>query len=222
MLGFGALLCVLLALHKGNKRALVIKLGLAAWFAGQAALTLSRGGIYGFIFGCLAVALVGLFTKGFRSRVLTVAVMAGIIGFLVFGWLNVFTGGALQNRFDSTDSTNRTGVIDSDLELWQSNLAFGTGVGLSQYERDASAATLDISTHTEYTRLLAEHGLLGLAALGCMVSMCVSAIRNSMSRWNRLIAAGLVALSAIQMAHSATRIATIAFAIGLANLRVEE
>jgi len=73
--------------------------------------------------------------------------------------------------------------------------------------------------HTEYTRMLGEHGLLGLVSVGLLLVMVVQAVRWSTSRWNRIYAAAFAVWSLVSMSHSATSIAAIGFVFGLAQLR---
>ena len=88
---------------------------------------------------------------------------------------------------------------------------------MSRYVRDG--VTGGDSTHTEYTRLLAEHGVLGLLAAGLLIVMAVGAYRSALGDWNRLLTVALVVWAAVTMSHSATRTASVAFCFALANLR---
>ena len=85
------------------------------------------------------------------------------------------------------------------------------------YKRDIDLYT---SPHTEFTRLLAEHGVFGLAVMALMAVMCIRIIRGGHG-WYRMASVGLLAITIAQMGHSATKIASIPIAFGLAALLEE-
>lgn len=221
ILGLGALLCVVWALQRLSVKLLVLQVVLAVWFTGQAALTLSRGGLYGAAGGVAAIVIVALTTSGLRSKVLLILAAGVVIGAVAFPYLNAFTNGSLEQRFADTGSTNRSSIASADLDLFAREPFLGVGVGVAKYERGSTETALDIETkaHTEYTRMLGEHGVLGLVSLILLPVMAVQAVRSSVGRWNRLFAAALCVWSLLSMTHSATSIAAIGFVFGLANLR---
>lgn len=221
ILGLGALLCVVWALQRLSVKLLVLQVVLAGWFTGQAALTLSRGGLYGAAGGVAAIVIVALTTSGLRSKVLLILAVGVVIGAVAFPYLNAFTNGSLEQRFADTGTTNRSSIASADLDLFGREPLLGVGVGVAKYERGSTETALDIETkaHTEYTRMLGEHGVLGLVALILLPVMVVQAVRSALGRWNRLLAAALCVWSLLSMTHSATSIAAIGFIFGLANLR---
>ncbi len=223
VLGLGVLVCLLLALASTTWRQRALLGCVGVWYAGQALLTFSRGGAYSFGIAVSAVALVGLLTRGQRSRAALGAVAAVLVVLVAFSWVDTFTGGALEERFDNRSTTSRGDLALADLEVWRTSPVWGVGPGLSSQHRDLESSTLaEASGHTEYTRLVAEHGLLGLAAVGLLLSMAVTAYREASLRWNKLVVAGLCSWTLVTMTHSATKVALVAFAFALANLRVRE
>ena len=177
-------------------------------------LTFSRGGIVGLVAACGAVGLVALATAGQRWRVLVAAGVLVVVALQIMSWAGTFTDGASSERFGNADTTNRVTIVESDLRLFGSNPIAGVGVGMALYKRDIDLYT---SPHTEFTRLLAEHGVLGLAVIGLMVVMCVRIVRGGHG-WYRMASVGLLAITIAQMGHSATKIASIPIAFGLAAL----
>lgn len=211
----GALLCILVTLQRGvNWAYRAAALATAVWLAGQAVLTFSRGGIVGLVVACGAVGLVALGTAGQRWRVLVAAGVLIVVALQVMSWAGTFTDGASSERFGNADTTNRVTIVESDLRLFGSNPIAGVGVGMALYKRDIDLYT---SPHTEFTRLPAEHGVLGLAVVGLLVVMCVRIIRGGHG-WYRMASVGLLAITIAQMGHSATKIASIPVAFGLAAL----
>ena len=104
--------------------------------------------------------------------------------------------------------------------MFEEHPLLGVGVGQSlEYhqllDRDTPA------THTEQSRLLAEHGVLGLGALVLLGAMVVSGYRHSLSYWNRLLVVETAAWSLTTMLHAATRLAAVSLLFALSQLRVE-
>jgi hypothetical protein len=125
--------------------------------------------------------------------------------------LDEFTDGALTTRFQETETTHRGEISESDFELWMRNPFMGVGPGVSRFERLDQRAT-----HTEFTRLVAEHGTLGALSLLLLV---VGTIRNLLrpgpSHQKGLIAA-MLGWSTLYMLNSAMRLVAPAFTFGLA------
>lgn len=215
LLCVGALLCILVTLQRGvNWGYRAAALATAVWLAGQAVLTFSRGGVIGLVAACAAVGLVALNTAGQRWRAVVAAGVLVVVAFQIMSWAGTFTGGASEERFGDTDTTNRTKIAASDLRLFASHPLLGVGVGMAIYERDIDLYT---SPHTEFTRLPAEHGLLGVIYLGLLVFMCVRIVRRA-DGWYRMASVGLLVITIAQLGHSATKIASIPVAFGLAAL----
>lgn len=220
ILGAGAVCCLLVALSHTPLRVRVLALMTGAWLLGQALLTLSRGGVWGFVAAGVCIGLAGLLTSGTRSRVLTVGLVVVLAAVLVYSWVNLFTAGSLANRYADESSTNRSDIARGDLVLFLENPLFGVGPGVSKYVR-SGVLEADGSAHTEYSRLLAEHGIFGLVALATLVVMFVQSVRSTITTWNRFLTVGVGTYALFTMSHSATRIAIVAVMFGMAALRVE-
>lgn len=222
MLGLGILLCALLALQGRGSRFLMLLAGLGLWSTWAAFLTFSRGGIYSLVVAGGAMALVGAATRGVRTRSIATA-LVGVAGlWLMFASANDFSGNWLQTRYDTSTSATagRSDLAEQDLAVWGDNPLLGVGSGQSIYHHTGGNLTR-ASTHTEYTRVLAEHGLFGLAALGLLVTMFVSGLREARSQWNRLLLAGTGVWALTTMLHAATRLAAVPLLFALSQLRVE-
>lgn len=216
LLGFGALLCVLIVLQKTcTWRERVFALIVATGLIAQGMLTFSRGGIYSFAIAGAAIGVVALTQNGQRSRAVVVALCVGLVGIQVLAWAGAFTGGASEERFSNTDSSNRLDIASGDIELFTANPMLGVGVGMAKFDRDFS---VEAAPHTEYTRLLAEHGVFGLVAVALIIALSVRLARQSKG-WYRMMSVGLVVMTLAQMSHSATRTGCIALGFAFAALR---
>ena len=175
-------------------------------------LTFSRGGLFALVLAGIGIAMAALTASGQRSRVLVAAAVLFAVALRLLSWAGAFTDGASGERLSSTDSTNRTKFALGDLRLFRAHPLEGVGVGESQFQRDLPGAP-----HTEFTRLLAEHGFLGVVEIGLLVALVVRLVRTA-AGWYRLAAVGLLVMALAQMTHSATRIGSIAVCFGLAAL----
>ncbi|MCU0448295.1 MAG: hypothetical protein MUC97_00430 [Bernardetiaceae bacterium] len=157
----------------------------AALFAVQGLLTFSRGGMIG---GALAILVVGghrLFSsrgglvQGAAARFYVIIGAVAVAA--VFLYANSLTGGQLWLRYQGENSrtisgrdeknltiitSGRIDIFEGDLAIWAQHPVMGCGVGASPPLREGVANGL--LAHVEASRLLAEHGLFGLAYLALL------------------------------------------------------
>jgi O-antigen ligase len=81
-----------------------------------------------------------------------------------------------------------------------------------------------IAAHTEYSRLLAEHGLLGLFAIILLFFMAIRAFWHAPTAQAKGLTVAFMGWSLIEMLHQAMRLAAISyfFALPLATLEDEK
>lgn len=219
VLCFGVLLCVLVFLQPTAGWLLrVLTLVTATWLVGQAVLTFSRGGVFSLVVALACVGLVALTLAGQRTRSVVAAGVLVVVAIQILSWAGTFTDNASEERFSSTDTTNRTELARADLELFYAHPLGGVGVGEAAVQRDFP---VQAAPHTEYTRLLAEHGMFGVGVLVLLALLSLRIIRSG-EGWYRMAAVGLIVMSLAQMTHSATRIGSIALAFALAALLEEK
>jgi len=218
MLGLGALLCLMLVLQSGQRARRWPFLLVMSWLLIQSLLTFSRGGVFNFII-CAAFATLCVARQRSQRVVLAVTALTLLTGgYTILPRLDVFTGGMLGRRFLDIGTTHRLELVLADLNLWRENPLWGVGTGLSKYERVLNLDIL-VANHTEYTRLLAEHGLLGFIALTLLVMMALGGLRNSASPQQQTWTVPLITWAALETGHSDMRLAAVAFVFGLALVR---
>lgn len=146
----------------------------------QGLLTFSRGGMIGGFFGILVLMyyLTRLSARERKKMAIPnfkkYVIPLGVLLFLVMILANTITGGMLLLRYQgetqgtlagSADknlnkiTTNRSDIFMEDVELFSEYPAMGVGVGASTFLRDDYKG---YAPHVELSRLLAEHGVLGL------------------------------------------------------------
>jgi len=231
ILGLGALLCWLFIISQDKFTTVCwIMSGLMVWFLAQAILTFSRGGVYNFM---LAAPLATLYLMRKRQKVLSIlvfsAVIVSIFVFLVIPKMERFTGGMLGARFGDTGTTDRWELIKLDLKLWEKNFLFGVGPGVSssaRFQTDrpdmVTSSGAHMAAHTEYSRLLAEHGLLGLMALLLLGLMFLQAFRRAPTPYAKGLTLAFMVWALAEMSHAAMRLAAISFLFALPLAKFED
>jgi O-antigen ligase len=132
-----------------------------------------------------------------------------LANYLIFPALDDFTGGALANRFQNTSLTGRETILQSDLQIWSQNLLFGVGPGLSTFSRGTFYR--ESASHTEFSRLLAEHGLFGLFALLMLAIMGWQHWRRAGAIQSKALTLAWLSWSVLFMFSTAMRLAAPAF-----------
>lgn len=215
-LALGMVFCFLmLASGRGGMLWKLMLGGLMLWMAAQGLLTLSRSAIYYSVAGILA----GLFFLVRDPKKLAVVVLAfGVLGGLgqavLAPKLDEFTGGALTRRYQRTDLSGRETLIQGDLAVFLNYPLLGVGPGMARYARKEFVNKVGYA-HTEFTRLLSEHGMFGLVALGILFASCGKAVLAQLKGWPKAAAASCGTFAFIFMSGSAMRMALPSLLIGL-------
>ncbi len=223
MLGLGAFLCITAYLVFKNRFADTLYIAFfTILFAAQSVMTFSRGGMYNALGAAAAVAVLQLLNpaEGIK-RVLPMAAIALVFIFVVFPFLNNFTGGNLEARFQETELTNRGSLVEADLEIFYDHPLFGVGVGASffEYERIFDEGK---ASHTEFSRLLSEHGTFGILAIAALFLMYLENLFGQTSSAGRALVAGMIVWSSLFMLNAGMRLAAPAFILGLSCLKISQ
>lgn len=218
ILGLGAFLAVVLAVNCREKRIFSGLMALIAlWLISQCALTYSRGGFW----SALGAIIVAIFYLAHDKLMRRYFIILGIIFFIllklvVMPWLNDFTKGTLVERFESFDSTGRKEIAIDDWIIFMKNPLLGIGPGQAEHSR-----TLERSrghgAHTEFTRLLSEHGILGLFAFAILIWIVIGRLRLNLNPREKAICLSFTVWAIITMLHSSMRLAAIPIFFGLGS-----
>jgi hypothetical protein len=216
ILGVGALSVYLLLILEREKRWLRwVGIGLIFWLMGQSMLTFSRGGFW----NTLAAVTVGtiFLLRDPRSRAYFFGsvVMVGLLAILViFPALNRFTGGTLDDRFQDFETTGRWEIVQADWIAFTDEPLLGVGLGQSVFYHELTFRLA--AAHTEYSRVLAEHGTFGILALGILLWMASGPFLGKFTNREKAVRVAFMTWSLVLMTHAATRIAAPAVLFGLA------
>lgn len=190
---------------------MVLMLAMAA----QTALTFSRTGLYlGIVSSCVAAVFLVRNRRALGTILIGGTVIVVLAWLVILPRLNELTGGRLEDRLKNTSSTGRDVVMMEDIHIFLRFPALGTGPGRAREYRDKFMA--GIAAHTEYTRMLAEHGILGLLALVVMGIEVMAAWTRARGAWNKALVSAFFAFALLFMLATGMRLAAPCFMFGLA------
>jgi hypothetical protein len=220
-LGLGALMAYFyVSDREGNLGLKALALLLMVAFAVQSALTFSRGGLYIAVGSALAGSMFLIKDNRTRVKLVLSAVIICVVGYwFVLPRLNIFTEGKLEARFENTKPTGRDRLAGAELAAWSQNPILGLGPGgADSYRRQILTISRGerVASHTEYTRLLAEHGILGLSALMFLLMAGVTALGRANAAENKALVAAFLVWSLLFLAVNGMRLVAPSFMFGLA------
>ncbi len=217
-LGLGFLAAFLYTILEKRERWLRVLLALVlVWLAAQCVLTFSRTGLYLAGLSSFIGALNLLRDQRARLKLIAAALLIGGGLFFVLPILENFTQGALSQRFTNFDATGRDSLAAQELAIWGDHPIFGVGPGQAGQYRTGELRGL--MAHTEYSRLLAEHGLFGLCAIALILALGLKNIRAAQSVTQRAFTLAFLSWGLLFMFTSAMRTVAPAFLFGLTSLR---
>ena len=228
-------IAILLILNKNAFNYVLVNLVLIGLLLFRGLITFSRGGV---VVSILAVVLsIVIYAvkdrKTFRNYF---AISLASVFFLsgIFFVVNKMTHSALLQRYQGkktgeahyaeTNSlnkltANRQLIAYTDIGIFVDHLVFGVGPGEARYYRKAYGG-FDIIAHTEYTRLLSEHGLGGLAVVLLLTFFPVAWVRKIKDRKIKAVCAGMFLLAVGNTFHAATRTNNFVIYFVLASMPV--
>jgi len=204
-LGLGALLSFLYyLLNKNDPRSKYLLL-FSVLSITQTILTHSRGGFYN-----VAIAIVVFYyfeitnNRNKLKYISSVLILFLFLNFALFPFLDNISGGSILNRFKDTNLSSREDIIASEIVAFKQYPVFGIGPGQSRKYRWENFGNYKHS-HTEYTRLLAEHGIFGIFALLTLIYLSFQIYKRKVGL-EKSISLAILVWSLLFMFHSATRL----------------
>lgn len=203
----------------------ILDIGLVALFGIRGLLTFSRGGIItavGALFVAIFIFAIKANNPQLIKKLVVTGVFVGLAGLMVFNYTNELTGGFLKKRYANESSekgkkrdftTGRLKILMSELEAFEAYPILGAGVGMGKYFR-IERGSKSMASHTEFSRLLAEHGLYGLLGLLILIFSPLVYFLETNDLSKPLVAAFTI-LCFLTMTHGAMRLAMPGFLYGL-------
>lgn len=223
-LSLGIMAAILLIISERQKAPKILASIMAVILGVQVLLTFSRGGSFAVGIAMAVFALTQARNRRVRNGILAVAAISFALAyFVVFPWLEGFTGGAFEARFSNTKSS-RTELAANDAEIFSSNFVFGVGPGMTKYQRlgfrvcqiRSDHCVDEASSHTEFTRMLGEHGIAGILSIVLFLFLAFSAAKRAGP--GRAFSIAWLTWAVAQMFYANLRIVAVPFAFGLAFL----
>lgn len=215
-------------LESPTKFLLITNLIIALNISYRGMLTFSRGGM---VTGFLMIVLLLLFLyfkSNYRGKVklnyiivfVTLAMMA------IWGYTSFQTGGLIDKRYANQDAkgrvresqlTGREEIAEDEINTFLKNPIFGVGVGKGAEVREEETG-LKVLSHDEITRMLAEHGTLGIIAL--LILFFTPLVLYLDNKFNMFLMC-FVLFWLLTINHAAMRTAAPAFVYSLSLLNVQ-
>ena len=205
----------------------VVELVLLGFISFRGLVTFSRGGILTAIAAILILIAITYLRgqKVFRTKVFMVVFYGVVLGALVWLYASNRTSGLIENRYANQNavgiekqdiSTGRKDLFLTEVEAFIESPIIGIGVGKNKAYRFDKTGKIAAS-HNEISRLLAEHGSLGILALGILLFVpLLLRIENS----RNIYFYSFFIMWFLTINHSAMRIAFPSFIYGLCLLDV--
>jgi O-antigen ligase len=144
----------------------------------------------------------------------------------IWAYTSLQTGGLINNRYANQDAagrdkaskfTGREDVATSEIDMFLQNPIFGVGVAKGAEIRESKTGTF-VASHDEITRMLAEHGSLGI--FGLLILFFTPLVLYLENSFNMYLLCFL-AFWFLTINHAAMRTALPAFVYSLSLLNVQ-
>ncbi|MCK8141429.1 O-antigen ligase family protein [Flavobacterium sp. I-SCBP12n] len=215
-------------LDSKTKLQIIINLFIALNIMYRGMLTFSRGGmITGFLM--ILLLLIFLYFKSNQAGKFKLSYIMVFLGFAMMAtwtYTSFQTDGLINKRYSNQDAagrvkesqfTGREEIARSEIEIFLKNPIFGVGVGKGTEVRKAETG-IKAASHDEITRMLAEHGTLGIFAL--LILVVTPLVLFLQNNFNMFLLC-FVFFWFLTINHAAMRIAAPAFVYSLALLNVQ-
>ena len=195
-------------------------------------ITFSRGGLFAAIISVVVTLSYYFFREQNKTFIFFKTIFICII--VIISWFIIvdITDGAISKRYGIEggtygdrlflDLTGRAQIYSIDLNIFSDYVFTGCGPGQANKLREQYGYSTVVAAHTEFTRMLAEHGILGLFSL--LVLLCIPIVQLFMFDYpsSKIIKLLFGTLALLTMFHSAMRIAMPCFIYGFSLINFEE
>ena len=228
ILGLGIFIFfVQLMLNSSNGLLQIINGALVLVFTFRGLITFSRGGIYTGVAMVLLLLAILYFQANFQTKpkIAGIILLSFLATLAVWSYSSIKTNGLLDKRYANQDAAGREKksqlsgrevLIESELKMFYENPILGVGVGKNK-ELRKSQTGIDLATHNEMTRMLAEHGTLGI--VGLLILVITPLYLFAVDRQN-ILALSFFVFWLLTINHAAMRLSAPAFIYALSLLKV--
>jgi len=207
-----------------NTGLIIVDVALMGLLLFRGLITFSRGGVVSAVLTLAVMIIVALFSA--KSKLIYYSlfflVVAFGIGYVIWDYANESTGKLLTYRYIGVNPVNnqseditssRLLIIEKEWEWFQGSPVLGIGPGMGRYY-SLSFSKIGANSHSEVTRLFAEHGLFGIIALFILIIYPYRHFKQMKSEAKPILMAFMI-LAVLTISHSAMRLAIPGFLYGL-------
>jgi hypothetical protein len=228
ILGLGIFIFfVQLLLNSKNKLLQLLNAGLVLVFAFRGIVTFSRGGVVTAVVMVFLILMVLYFQASLNTKpkIGLIIILSFLAGLSVWIYSSIQTDGLIDKRYANEDAlgrkklsqlSGREVLIESEFQMFLDNPIFGVGVGKNKELRKKQTG-IDLASHNEITRMLAEHGSLGLINLMILFFTPIFLFINNKQN---ILTLSFLAFWLLTINHAAMRLAAPAFVYALSLLKV--
>lgn len=215
-------------LFSKSKILTVINSSLLLLVSYRAIVTFSRGGVItGVIMILILLGILYFYSKAkVRGKFGFVFLFTGLMGVTIWSYTSIQTSGLIEKRYSNQDAAGRTkkdrlggreAIMDVELKTFIDNPVLGVGAGMGkQFRKDNFG--VNVASHNEITRMLSEHGLLGIFGLLILfITPLILYINNK----QHLYFLSFYVFWVLTINHAAMRTAAPAFVYALTLLSVQ-
>lgn len=218
----------LFLLYSKSKKLLIIHAVLLFIAAFRGIVTFSRGGVItAVVMILLLVFAVFRGAKGqAKFKIMVLSVFAFLFSLAIWTYSSYQTRGLIDKRYANEDAIGRKKednlggreqLVKTELQMFLDNPLLGIGVGKNKEYREI-ATGVQAASHNEITRLMAEHGTLGIMA---MLILLFTPLILYLDNKQHLYLLPFFAFWLLTINHAAMRLAAPAFVYALTLLKVK-
>jgi len=228
VLGLGMFIFAARLIYYSNSKVLfLINFIIALVISYRGLVTFSRGGMMTGFMMILIVVVLTYFKINSKARVKMNYVLITITTVLIATWLYTSneTGGLIEKRYANENAsgiekkdqfTGRVRLAEEEISNFLENPIFGIGVGRTAEIRQQETGAFIVS-HNEITRMLAEHGSLGVLGL---IILLTTPLFLYLDNKQHVYLLCFIVFWILTINHAAMRLAAPAFIYSLSLLKV--
>jgi hypothetical protein len=228
ILGLGIFVFFVQLLLNSKSRILqLVNTGFVMVFAFRGIVTFSRGGVMTAVVMIFLLLVVLYFQANLNTKpkIGLIVIFSFLAGLGVWGYSSVQTSGLINKRYANQDVkgrekefqlSGREKLMVSEFQMFFNNPILGVGVGRNKEIRKKQTG-IESASHSEITRMFAEHGSLGLLDLLILIFTPLFLFLNN--RQN-ILALSFLVFWLLTINHAAMRLAAPAFVYALSLLKV--
>jgi O-antigen ligase len=213
--------------YSKEKAIVILNLTLLIVLTFRGIVTFSRGGmICSAVMICLLISvLFFVIRRKARIKIIWTILFSLFAMVVIWGYSSAQTNGLIDKRYANQDKrgrvkesllTGREVIMEGEYNMFLDNPIMGIGVGKAKENRlDAFGEV--VASHNEITRMLAEHGLLGILALLLLI---ITPLALYINNRQHIYLLSFFTFWILTINHAAMRLAAPAFVYALTLLHV--